>query len=155
MSPARAAAIARVAYEARRVFCRALGEEDLPDWDRASPGEREGALVGVEAVLSGQARSPAHLHEALARHGAMPPREMLAPGYEQLQIDDRRKVLLFRAVVLALVDGPCTGYCHDQDCPVLDDHDCHLDVCVSKFGVPPGLWPAAGAPTHPTTKLFC
>jgi hypothetical protein len=98
------------------------------------------AMVGVQAVLSGEARSGAHLHEAWSKRTNPMPFGVLLPGYDQLDVADRRKVLLFRAVVLALIDGPCNGYCHDDKCPNLEDHDCHLDTCMSRFGVPPGLW---------------
>jgi hypothetical protein len=97
------------------------------------------AIAGAEAVLSGEARSGAHLHDALSRR--------VEPGYDQLGLDQRRKVLLFRAVVLALIDGPCNGFCHDEHCPILEDHDCHLDTCMSKFGVPPGLWSPSASTT--------
>jgi len=136
-----ASAIARVAYEATRAYASVLGQTSRPDWPQASPQQREAALRGVGAVLSGEARSGAHLHDLWTRHASgLPPRGPWAKGYDQLPLFERRQILLFRAAVLAVVDGPCSGYCHDQSCPVLDDHDCHLDVCVSRFGVPPGFW---------------
>jgi hypothetical protein len=142
--------IARVAYEATRTYCRVLGREgDRADWQRASPQERRDALVSVEAVLSGQASSGAHLHATWLQspsRGII--RTVMVTRYDQLPVVERRQLLLFRAVVLALVDGPCLGYCHDDQCGDESDHDCHLDTCVSRFGVPPGLWRslfAAGA----------
>jgi hypothetical protein len=70
---------------------------------------------------------------------AFPALEPAAPGYRELTLEQRRKILLFRAVVLALVDGPCNGFCHDEKCPNLEDHECHLDTCMSRYGIPPGL----------------
>ena len=142
-----ASGIARVAYEATRAYAGLLGHEEGPVWLAASPGQRMGALAGALAVLSGEARSGAHLHALWLRRpgagtSAGAPAAVPAPPYEQLTIVERRRILLFRAVVLALVDGPCNGDCHDERCPLLDDHDCHLDTCMSRFGVPPGLWPA-------------
>jgi hypothetical protein len=141
MTSVTASAMARVAYEARRLYSAELGQAQPISWEDAPLEERRQALLGVQAVLSGTARSGAHLHDAWSRHGLeAPPHPLIAPGYEQLPITERRKVLLFRAVILALVDGPCNGYCHDEKCPDLSDHICHLDTCVSRFGVPPGLW---------------
>ncbi len=140
MSAVTASDIARVAYEARRCYARALREPPPPPWEQASPGLQREAIAGVEAVLTGQARSGAHLHDAWVRRAALDDRCVPGSGYDQLDVDQRRKVLLFRAVVLAMVDGPCNGYCHDEACPDLQDHACHLDTCMSRFGVPPGLW---------------
>jgi hypothetical protein len=147
-------AIARIAYEARRVYARSLGDYDLPEWDAAPPQLREEAMIGVEAVLRGVASTGARLHEVWARR--TPPLEL--PGqafkidYHDLPDEERRKVLLFRATVLALIDGPCTGICHDERCQLVDDHACHLDTCLSRFGVPPGAWQKP-APTPPL-KLY-
>jgi hypothetical protein len=140
MSSVKASAIARVAYEAERVYANALGEDPAPRWEEASRQEQVAVIAGVEAVLSGEARSGAHLHEAWGRQGTLfPELEPVAPSYDELTLEQRRKLLLFRAVVVALVDGPCNGFCHDEKCGNLEDHDCHLDTCMSKFGIPPGL----------------
>lgn len=161
MSSVKASAIARVAYEAERVYASALGEGPTAGWEDASREEQVAAIAGVEAVLSGEARSGAHLHEAWARQGAMfPTLEPLAPSYDALSLAQRRKLLLFRAVVLALVDGPCNGFCHDDKCGDLEDHDCHLDTCMSKFGIPPGLLRSersgpAPATDDPGVTLYC
>lgn len=152
MSGVTASEIARVAYEARRCYARALREPAPPRWEDAPPGARNEAIAGVEAVLTGQARSGAHLHDAWIRRASRDDVGALAPGYDQLGVDQRRKVLLFRAVVLAMVDGPCNGFCHDESCSNLDDHGCHLDTCMSRFGVPPGLWRAR--PIHPIPLLY-
>ncbi len=141
MSPELAAALARVAYEAGRAYAHALGNDEQPSWEQASPRQRMQAMVGVKAVLSGEARSGAHLHAAWTRRAPLGRPETRARGYDQLELEERRRVLLFRAVVLAMVDGPCNGLCHDDKCANLEDHDCHLDTCMSRFGVPPGRWP--------------
>ena len=132
--------IARVAYEATRAYSSVFGKAGRPDWLAASPRHHEDALVGVQAVLSGEARSGERLHHVWVESAAGGPFHSLpAPAYDQLSITERRKILLFRAVVLSMIDGPCSGDCHDVDCPALDDHACHLENCVSRFGVPPGL----------------
>ena len=148
-------AIARIAYEARRVYARALGEYGLPDWDEASPQEREAALAGVEAVLCGAASSGARLHEVWTRqtNPLDSPGAMFRVDYHDLPIEQRRKVLLFRATVLALVDGPCSGLCHDEKCQIIEDHACHLDTCLSRFGIPPGAWDRPKPKPTPTSAL--
>lgn len=148
-------AIARVAYEARRVYARALGDEVLPDWDDAPLELRREALLGVEAVLCGAASTGARLHDVLTRqaHPLRPPGALFKMDYHDLPIAERRKVLLFRATVLALVDGPCTGLCHDEKCETIEDHACHLETCLSRFGIQPGAWAPAGA-IAPPLKLY-
>ena len=147
MSSIEPAAIARVAYEARRVYARALGERTLPDWDEAPPELRREALLGVEAVLRGTASTGARLHDVLRRaHPLDSPGALFKVDYHDLPIAERRKILLFRATVLALVDGPCTGLCHDERCSILEDHACHLDTCLSRFGIQPGAWAPAPSP---------
>jgi hypothetical protein len=159
MKPVTTSEIAHLAYEARRAYALALGEEAPPMWEQATLPERSEAIAGVEAVLSGEARSGAHLHDTWARRAADEPTlELAVPRYGDLELEQRRKILLFRAVVLALVDGPCNGFCHDDKCANLEDHDCHLDTCMSRFGVPPGVWKSEGASAgggHAPAKLYC
>jgi len=147
-------AIARVAYEARRVYARALGQQVLPDWDEAPPELRREALLGVEAVLCGAASTGARLHDVLRQaHPLGSPGAPFKVDYHDLPVAERRKVLLFRATVLALIDGPCTGLCHDEKCERIEDHACHLETCLSRFGIQPGAWasPGAAAPVPPVT----
>lgn len=148
-------AIARIAYEARRVYARALGEQELPAWDHASPQQREAALAGVEAVLCGAASNGARLHDVWRRQPSLDsPGAIFKADYQGLPIEQRRKVLLFRAIVLALVDGPCTGLCHDEKCQIIDDHACHLDTCLSRFGIPPGAWDRPKPSPTPALSLY-
>lgn len=160
MSAAEPSAIARIAYEARRVYARALGEQVPPDWDEASPQQREAALAGVEAVLCGAASNGARLHEVWRRQTDPLdlPGAMFKVDYHELPIEQRRKVLLFRATVLALIDGPCSGLCHDEKCQVIEDHACHLDTCLSRFGIAPGAWdrprPTATPKAAPASTLY-
>jgi hypothetical protein len=154
MSSVEPTAIARVAYEARRGYARALGEQALPDWDDAPPQLRQEVLLGVEAVLRGTATTGARLHDVLTRqaHPLDSPCALFKVDYHDLPIEQRRKVLLFRATVLALVDGPCTGLCHDEKCQTIEDHPCHLETCLSRFGIQPGAWHPVSLPG--TAKLF-
>ena len=154
MSAVQPSEIARIAYEARRGYARALGEAGPPPWDEASPQQRDEVMAGVEAVLCGAASTGARLHELWTRRAGGPAASdgLHVPDYLDLPIEQRRKVLLFRATVLALVDGPCTGLCHDETCATIDDHACHLETCLSRFGILPGAW--SPADPAPSVKLF-
>jgi hypothetical protein len=151
MSAPNPSGIARVAYEAARAYATVLGRAVPPCWLEATPAQRWQVLRGVQAVLSGEVRSGAQIYDLWSRAAsAGAPPSALEPAYERLPLPERRRVLLFRAVVLALIDGPCNGDCHDEACPVVDDHDCHLETCVSRFGVPPG-----GALLAAALRPFC
>jgi len=144
---ARLEALARIAHEAIRAYGRELGGPPPPPWDVATEHQRRDTILGVEVVLEGRAGSGRSFHEAWARRQDGP-----TPPYEDLTADRRRQLLLFRSVVLALVDGPCNGLCHDEACDDLDDHRCHLENCLSTYGIPPSLGrppPQAAAPALP------
>ena len=110
---------------------------------RASPTRRAGSTPGRSASRrcpTGTRRRPscggrrcsasrpssaarpargARLHDVLTRHGAparFTRRACSRSTITTCRSKQRRKVLLFRATVLALVDGPCTGLCHDEKC---------------------------------------
>jgi hypothetical protein len=123
--------IARVVHGATRVYGNLFGEMGVPSWEEASSWHRAVVIAGVKAVVSGDANSPEELHATCAR---------IEPGnrrpFEALSRQQRRRTALFRAIVVALVDGPCQGDCHDPSCPDTDTHRCHLETCLSEFGVP-------------------
>jgi hypothetical protein len=123
--------IARVVHGATRIYGNLFGELCEPTWEEASGWHRAVVIAGVKAIISGDANAPEELHATRARIelGARRP-------FEALSVQQRRQTALFRAVVLALVDGPCEGDCHDPGCPVPDTHRCHLETCLSEFGVP-------------------
>jgi hypothetical protein len=149
-------AIARVAYEARRVYARSLGDDRVPAWDEATPQQRQEALAGVEAVLCGAASTGERLHALWSQRTRRLdlPGDLFKVDYRDLPIAERRKLLLFRATVLALIDGPCTGLCHDEKCRIIEDHACHLDTCLSRFGIPPGAWAPADPSGTGAGKLY-
>jgi hypothetical protein len=124
--------IARVVYGATRIYGHFSGEAWQPSWKEASGSERAAVIAGVKAVISGTASAPEALHAA--RVGA---HLGTAPPIEALSVEERQKTDLFRAVVMALVDGPCDNDCHDRACLKPSLHRCHLDTCLSEFGVPP------------------
>ena len=131
---ARLEALARIAHETIRAYGAELGDHPSPPWEVTSERERQDTMLGVEVVLEGRARSGRSFHEAWVRRQDGP-----RPPYEDLTADRRRQLLLFRSVVLALIDGPCNGLCHDEACNDLDDHRCHLENCLSTYGIPPSL----------------
>jgi hypothetical protein len=131
---ARLEALARIAHETIRAYGAETGGPPGPSWEVAPEDERRDTILGVEVVLDGRARSGRSFHEAWVRRLDGP-----NPPYEDLSADRRRQLLLFRSVVLALIDGPCNGLCHDERCDDLDDHVCHLENCLSTYGVPPSL----------------
>ena len=125
--------IARVVHGATRAYGNLFGKMWEPSWEEASGWHRAAVIVGVKAVVSGNANSPEELHAAHARAALGS-----AGPFADLSIEQRRRTALFRAIVLALVDGPCDGDCHDPGCPLDGQHACHLDTCMSEFGVPRG-----------------
>jgi hypothetical protein len=106
--------IARICHEANRAYCVTLGDTSQPPWDVAPAWQKESAIAGVEAILSGECTSPAVSHARwyarkqgegwvygrtkdvdLKTHPCMVP-------YEELPVDQQRKDLLFIAIILAL-----------------------------------------------------
>lgn len=124
--------IARVAHGATRIYRHFSGEMWQPPWEEASDSERAEAIACVKAVVSGNANSPEELHAV--RLGA---RLGNASAFTALSHEERRTTELFRAIVVALVDGPCGNACHDSCCSDEAPHGCHLDTCLSEFGIPP------------------
>jgi hypothetical protein len=123
--------IARVVHGATRAYGNLFGKMWEPSWDEASGWHRAAVIAGVKAVVSGEANSPEELHAARTRAALD-----TAGPFADLSIEQRRRTALFRAIVLALVDGPCEGDCHDPGCSLDDRHACHLETCLSEFGVP-------------------
>jgi hypothetical protein len=117
--------IARVADAAvaafRQGWGRGLGRA------AAAPPVNGSIVRGVSGVLAGRANSIADLYAAMT--GDERPCPALPP-------DDRRELALVRAIVLALIDSPCESDCHDPSCEGTHPHPCHLETCLSEFGVP-------------------
>jgi hypothetical protein len=124
--------IARVVRAATVMFGACLGDAPPAENREGTRDLADGAIVrAVRAILSGTANSPAELSAVLAdgdRHASRP--------YEWLSVEERREHALIRAIVVALVDGPCADDCHDTGCEGTRPHPCHLETCLSEFGVP-------------------
>ena len=56
--------IASVTHDANRAYCKTLGDLSQPSWAFASQWQRDSAIAGVEAILSGDIRSSEQSHES-------------------------------------------------------------------------------------------
>jgi|GEM_PF-2362409 len=110
-------AIARVVHEANRAYCVTIGDESQVAWDDAPDWQRESAIAGVRAVIDGTADSPRRQHEKWAAHKVCegwvwgPVKDAVAKThpclvpYDELPLAQKRKDVLFGAIVRALHDG--------------------------------------------------
>ena len=106
--------IAKVTHEANRSYCQTLGDNTQPIWADAPLWQRQSAINGVEAILSGDIRSSEQSHESwmtqklsqgwtygdvkdpeAKRHPCLVP-------FEDLPEPQKRKDYLFFAIVQAL-----------------------------------------------------
>lgn len=106
--------IARVAHEANRAYCTAIGDPSQVAWDDAPDWQRESAIKGVQAERDGSAKTPEEQHQSWldekARTGWTygPVKDAEAKThpcfvpYHELPAEQQRKDELFRAVVVAL-----------------------------------------------------
>lgn len=110
--------IAFVAHEANRAYCDTLNDFSQFPWSEAPEWQRDSAIAGVVSMLTGALPSPEQLHESWSafkradgwvygtiKDATMKTHPCLVP-YAELPIEQRRKDVLFRAVVLALATDP-------------------------------------------------
>lgn len=108
--------IARIAHEANRAYCRALGDATRAAWEDAPDWQRDSAMSGVEAVLRGTL-SPEQCHEdwleekrtagwvyGEAKDADAKTHPCMVP-YADLPAAERAKDELFVAVVSATARG--------------------------------------------------
>jgi hypothetical protein len=107
-------AVAKVAHEANRGYCEALGDYSQPPWELAPGWQIESAIKGVEFHLSHPDASPAASHESwlaqkLRDGWTWGPRKdpdakthPCIVSFEQLPRDQQAKDHLFRGIVHAL-----------------------------------------------------
>lgn len=108
--------VARVCHEANRAYCVGLGDGSQPSWEDAPGWQRASAMSGVRAVMEGTAVSPESQHEAwcaekvaggwvygVEKDAERKTHPCLVP-YGELPAAQRRKDVLFRAVVRALTE---------------------------------------------------
>jgi hypothetical protein len=109
--------IARVTHEANKGYCESIGDYSQRSWEQAEEWQRQSAVAGVRAVVEGRAKSPEEQHQAWCddklrdgwkfghiKDGEKKTHPCLVP-YADLPPEQRRKDVLFRAVVAALT-GP-------------------------------------------------
>ncbi len=106
--------IARVAHEANRAYCLALGDNSQPSWDSAPEWQKESAVKGVQFHLDNPGSTPADSHaawltEKFAKGWVYGPiqnahikQHPCCVPYSELPASQRRKDALFLAVVRAL-----------------------------------------------------
>jgi len=106
--------IARVAHEANRAYCQAIGDNSQVAWDDAPDWQRESAIKGVEFTIANPSAPPSASHESwLAEKAATgwkygPVKDAdkkehpCYVPYEQLPVEQRLKDSLFQGVVRSL-----------------------------------------------------
>lgn len=106
--------IAHVCHEANRAYCLTLGDTSQPAWESAQDWQRSSAIEGVRFNLSNPDAPPSHSHECWLdekrrtgwKYGPVKdPAKKEHPcflPYEELPEEQKRKDLLFKAVVAAL-----------------------------------------------------
>lgn len=110
-------AIAEIAHETNRVYCRAIGDDSQQSWKEAHVWQRESAVMGVLAVQERPDVEPRDMHDSWMKHkvsegwkhgSEKDVYNKLHPcivPYDQLPIEQRRKDRLFLAVVKSLLHG--------------------------------------------------
>lgn len=53
-------ALAHVAHETNRAYCRSIGDDSQPGWDDAPEWQRESAIKGIEGALAGNTPEQQH-----------------------------------------------------------------------------------------------
>lgn len=107
--------IARIAHEANRGYCTALGDQSQLRWEEAPEWQRESAIKGVRFLISDPAASPAASHESWLA-------EKIATGwkygpvkdadkkehpccvpYDALPVEQKAKDYIFQSVVRSML----------------------------------------------------
>lgn len=61
-NPAHLEALAHIAHEANRAYCRSIGDDSQPAWDDAPEWQKHSARMGIEGALGGN--TPEQQHES-------------------------------------------------------------------------------------------
>jgi len=109
------AAIARICHEANRAYCHTLGDNSQVSWDEAPANIQQSAVNGVSFIINNPAAPPSAAHESWLAfktadgwvHGTVKDSEKkthpcMMP-YEELPVEQRRKDILFGAIVRAML----------------------------------------------------
>lgn len=104
-------ALAHIAHEANRAYCRTIGDDSQPAWDDAPEWQRDSALKGIEGALNGNTPEQQHQSwmDVKAADGwvygeAKDPEAKTHPcmvPYAELPAEQQRKDHLYSAVVQA------------------------------------------------------
>jgi hypothetical protein len=107
--------IARVTHQVNKAWCEYLGDTSQKDWTEAAHWQRQSAVAGVRAVVSGEASTPEQQHEAWLEHKRQggwvygPEKNETTRehpcmvDYADLPQEQRFKDVLFRTVVQAML----------------------------------------------------
>lgn len=105
--------IARMTHEMNRRWCQLIGDDSQVAWEDAPQWQKDSAIAGVRAVLSGEANTPEEQHqcwldlkneEGWVYGPVKDPEKKTHPcmvPYAELPAYQRVKDSIFRAVVLA------------------------------------------------------
>lgn len=106
--------IARVCHEANRAYCLTLGDASQRPWEEAEEWQRVSARKGVEFNLANPDAPPSAIHDSWLeekratgwKYGPVKDAEKqehpcFVP-YDELPLEQRRKDILFKAVVASL-----------------------------------------------------
>lgn len=105
--------VARVAHEVNRAYCIGLGDLSQPNWENAPQWQRDSAINGVRAHLSGSL-TPEQSHESWMaekaaagwKYGPVKSADVKEHPcfrpYAELPLEQRLKDYLFKAVVEAI-----------------------------------------------------
>lgn len=106
--------IARICHEANLTYCRALKDHSQLPWEHAPEWQRNSAIMGVAAIVSGSVKHPKDSHESWMKqklsegwvHGEIKdPEKKTHPCIKpwlDLPDEQKRKDMLFLAIVNAL-----------------------------------------------------
>lgn len=106
--------IARVAHEANRAYCQALGDNSQPAWEDAPQWQRDSAMLGVKLHTENpnagaQASHESWMAQKLAEGWEYGPtkdpeakRHPCIVPFDALPVEQQAKDYLFRGVVRAL-----------------------------------------------------
>lgn len=107
--------IARICHETNRAYCQTLGDDSQAPWDDAPEWQKESARQGVRFSIDNPESTPQASHESwLAvkvadgwKHGPVKDTEKKEHPcflpYADLPEDQKRKDVLFQAIVKAMI----------------------------------------------------
>lgn len=107
-------ATARICHEANRAYCSSIGDDSHLPWAEAPDWQKQSAIAGVEFNIANPTAGPSSAHESWVeekRSAGWVYGEVKDPAakthpccvpYDDLPLEQRRKDVLFIAIVRAL-----------------------------------------------------